>query len=122
MQSLSFIRNNYNSRGSACLRQRLRERRQVGKDTRVELRDECTTGNRVCDGVHRARRGRRLDNDVLAPEERADCKSNRREDHDRHRLAVGSRVLDLLEDREDKDGDDDEPEENAVIEVGHFFV
>lgn len=104
------------------LRKRLREGRQVGQDIRVELGRKRATSDGIRDGVHRARGSRGLDNDVLAPEERADCKRNRRERQDGRRVALGRRVLDLLENREDKDNDNDEPEENAVIEIGTLHL
>ena len=113
----------YNStRSGSCSRKLLRERRDAGQNTRAHFGLEGRTSNRVRDRVHCARDRRRLDNDVLAPLDRANRKCNRRQDEDGRRLLLGRRVLDLLEDAQDEDGNDREPDENAVIEIGHSLL
>lgn len=106
----------------ARLRDRLRERGHIRQDVRVELGRERSTSDGVRDGIRRARRGRGLRDDLVAPVERADGERNGREGQDGRRLALRVRVLDKLEDREDKDDDNDEPEENTVIDVGTHLL
>lgn len=72
----------------------------------------------------------RLAKDFLAPVERRECKEDRDDDEIRTRqllrdVRCGRRVIvrrDHADEGQDKDGDDENPRDDVIIQVGHLFV